>query len=570
MKRQHYGVTLAVLAVAGLSFALLQTMVAPALPAIQREYGASTTAVTWVLTVYLLTASIATPVLGRLGDMFGKERLLVIVLLVLAAGTVVAALSHSLEVLIAGRAIQGAGGAIFPLAFGIIRDEFPRERVGAGIGLISATFGIGGGAGLVLAGVIVDHLDYTWIFWLSLVVILGAVVATHFFVPESPVKTPARVDWGGAALLAGGLASGLIAVSEGNNWGWGSAPVLGLLALSALLLVVWGRYELRVREPLVDMRMMRMRGVWTTNVTALMVGFGMFGSFLLVPQLVQLPESTGFGFGASVTQAGLFLLPSSAVMLFAGPFAGWLGARFGSRTPVLIGIALVALVLRPARAAARRALAHLPQQRPRGRRHRPLVRRDGDADRRGRPADADRRRHRDEHDHALGRRRARRPDQRQHRRRPPRRLRPAGRVGLRHRLRGLGRRARDRLRGRAADPAPRCRGGRAARVRAARRAGPRPPCARRIGGQRVRRIVRRRSAVGGVPWRATLLARPARAGCHKVVTKSNSSLHSAAPPRPGMPGESVSRCRIRVQGWPVGGHFAMSDLCDPVHADRAR
>jgi len=342
VKRQHYGLTLVVLAVAGLSFALLQTMVAPALPAIQREFGASTTAVTWVLTVYLLTASIATPVLGRLGDMFGKERLLVIVLIVLGAGTLVSALSNSLEMLIAGRAIQGAGGAIFPLAFGIIRDEFPPERVAAGIGLISATFGIGGGAGLVLAGVIVDHLDYTWIFWLSLVVIAGAVIATHFFVPESPVKTPARIDWGGAALLAAGLGSGLLAVSEGNHWGWGSAQVLGLLAFSVVLLVAWARYELHVAEPLVDMRMMRLRGVWTTNVTGLMVGFGMFGSFLLVPQLVQMPVAAGFGFGASVTQAGLYLLPSSAVMLFAGPFSSRLGARYGSRTPVLIGIALVA------------------------------------------------------------------------------------------------------------------------------------------------------------------------------------------------------------------------------------
>src|ERR671919_2510190 len=139
--------------------------------------------------------SIASPVLGRLGDIFGKERLLVIVLIVLGTGTLISALSGSLEMLIAGRAVQGAGGAIFPLAFGIIRDEFPRERVGAGIGLISATFGIGGGAGLVLAGVIVDNLDYTWIFWLSLVVIAAAVVATLFFVPESPVKTPARIDW---------------------------------------------------------------------------------------------------------------------------------------------------------------------------------------------------------------------------------------------------------------------------------------------------------------------------------------------------------------------------------------
>ncbi|MGH2946452.1 MAG: MFS transporter [Solirubrobacteraceae bacterium] len=341
--RQHYGLTLAVLATAALSFALLQTMVAPALPAIQREFGASTPAVTWVLTIYLLTASIATPILGRLGDMFGKERLLVIVLLVLGGGTVISALSSSLEVLVAGRAVQGAGGAIFPLAFGIIRDEFPRERVGAGIGLISATFGIGGGAGLVLSGVIVDGLDYRWIFWLSLLVIAGAVVATHLFVPESPIKTPARIDWGGALLMSAGLAALLIAVSEGNAWGWGSPAVLGLLAAAAVLLVTWGRYELRVPQPMVDMRMMRLRGVWTTNLTGLMVGFGMFGSFLLVPQLVQMPEAAGFGFGATVTQAGLFLVPSSAMMLFAGPIAGWLGARVGSRVPVLIGVGLVAL-----------------------------------------------------------------------------------------------------------------------------------------------------------------------------------------------------------------------------------
>jgi EmrB/QacA subfamily drug resistance transporter len=341
--RQHYGLTLAVLAVAGLSFALLQTMVAPALPAIQEEFGASTPAVTWVLTVYLLTASIFTPVLGRLGDMFGKERLLVIVLLVLGAGTLISALSTSLGMLVAGRAVQGAGGAIFPLAFGIIRDEFPRERVGAGIGLISATFGVGGGAGLVLSGVIVDHLDYTWIFWLSLLVIAGAVVATHLFVPESPVKTPARIDWGGAVLMSAGLTAVLLAVSEGNSWGWGSARVLGLLAGGVVVLALWARYELHVPQPLVDMRMMRLRSVWTTNVTALMVGFGMFGSFLLVPKLVEMPAAAGFGFGASVTEAGLYLLPSAAVMLFAGPASGWLGARLGSRTPLLIGIALVAL-----------------------------------------------------------------------------------------------------------------------------------------------------------------------------------------------------------------------------------
>jgi MFS family permease len=282
-ERQHHNVTLAVLVTGALAYALSQTMIAPALPRIQAELDTTTTLVTFALTGYLLTASIATPIVGRLGDMFGKERLLVITLSIFGLGSLVCALSHSIEMLIAGRAIQGVGGAIFPLSFGIIRDEFPRERVGAGIGLISATFGVGGGAGLVLSGVIVDHLDYTWIFWLSLVVIVGAIIATHLFVPESPIKTPARIDWGGAALMSFGLSAVLLAVSEGNSWGWGSTRVIALLAGGAVVLAIWARYELRVPQPLVDMRMMRLRGVWTTNLTALMVGFGMFGSFLLVP-----------------------------------------------------------------------------------------------------------------------------------------------------------------------------------------------------------------------------------------------------------------------------------------------
>jgi EmrB/QacA subfamily drug resistance transporter len=341
--RQHYNVTLAVLALAALSYALLQTMVAPALPEIQHELGATPATVTWVLTVYLLSASVTTPILGRLGDMFGKERMLVAVLVMFAVGSLIAALSNSLALLVAGRAVQGAAGAVFPLAFGIIRDEFPRERVATGIGLISATFGIGGGAGLVLSGLIVDHLSYRWIFWFGLVVVIIATVATHFYVPESPVKSPARIDFAGAALLSAGLTAMLLAVSEGNRWGWGSAEILGLFAAAAILLVAWVRYEQRAPEPLVDIPLLRVRGVWTTNLTAFLIGFGMFGSFILIPQFVQAPVSTGYGFGVGVTGAGLYMLPSAAIMLVAGPLAGTLGTRAGSKLPLLIGTASAAL-----------------------------------------------------------------------------------------------------------------------------------------------------------------------------------------------------------------------------------
>jgi EmrB/QacA subfamily drug resistance transporter len=340
--RQHYGVTLAILSISGLAFALSQTLVAPALPYIQHALGASTTGATWVLTAYLLSASIATPVIGRLGDMFGKEHVLLATLVAFGVGSLICALSHSLGLLIAGRVVTGAGGAVFPLAFGIIRDEFPRERVAGGIGLISSILGIGGGVGLVAAGVIVEHASYEWIFWAGLAIDVVAIVATHLFIPESPVRVKARIDWGGALGLSLGLTALLVAVSEGNDWGWGSGRVVGLVAAGLVILAAWVAYERRVTDPLVDMKMMAARPVLTTNLTALLIGFGMYGSFILIPQFVQVPAATGYGFGAGVVGAGLFLLPSAATMLVAGPLSGGLGGRYGSRVPLLIGTAAAA------------------------------------------------------------------------------------------------------------------------------------------------------------------------------------------------------------------------------------
>ena len=216
-------------------------MIVPALPEIQRTFGGDPADATWLLTAFLLTAAVATPLLGRLGDMYGKEHWLLVLLGVFGAGSVVSALAGSLGVMIAGRAIQGAGGAIFPLAIGIIRDEFPREKVATGIGTISAMFGIGGGVGLVIAGVLVDGIGVAWIFWLSAAAALIAAWATWKYVPESPVRVEARIDWVGAVLLSGALGTLLLGVSEGNAWGWTSAGVLGLFAASVALTAIWRR-----------------------------------------------------------------------------------------------------------------------------------------------------------------------------------------------------------------------------------------------------------------------------------------------------------------------------------------
>jgi EmrB/QacA subfamily drug resistance transporter len=349
--RQHYNVTLGVLTLAGAAFALQQTMVIPALPAFQRDLGTTTTWVTWLLTAFLLTASVATPLLGKLGDQYGKERLLTISLGIFLAGCVGCALAWDIWSLIAFRAIAGCGAAVFPLSFAIIRDEFPPEKVPVAIGLVSAVFGIGGGFGIVLSGVIVDNFSWRWLFIVGSIGVAAAVALVHWFVPESPVKTPSRVDLPGAVLLSGGLVALLLAMTEGESWGWTSGRIVGLFAAGAVLLVAWGVVELRVPEPMVDMRMLARREVLLTNVTALISGFAMFGAFVLIPNFVETPHDlpgrlarmVDYGFDATATEAGLYLLPSSITLLFAGPLAGVMGRRWGSKWPLFLGLHLVAI-----------------------------------------------------------------------------------------------------------------------------------------------------------------------------------------------------------------------------------
>ena len=314
-ERQHYNVTLAILTVAGTAYALQQTMVIPALPTLQRDLHTTTTWVTWVLTALLLVASVSTPILGKLGDQYGKELLLVISLALFFVGCVGAAAAWNIWI------------------------------------LISAVFGVGGGLGIVLSGLIVDNLSWRWLFIFGAVPVGIAAVLVHRFVPESPIKTPSRVDFLGATLLSAGLVFLLLALTEGENWGWTSARVDGLFAGAAVFLALWVAAELRVPEPMVDMRVFVQRQVLFTNICALITGFAMFGTFVLIPNFVETPRGlpaatarlVNYGFDASATKAGLYLLPSSVTLLFAGPAAGVIGRRVGSKWPLAAGMLLSGL-----------------------------------------------------------------------------------------------------------------------------------------------------------------------------------------------------------------------------------
>src|SRR6516165_1411420 len=335
--RARPSTTFGVLALGVAAFALLQSLVIPVLTTVQHELHTTQGTVTWVLTAYLLSASIMTPILGRVGDMMGKRRVFVATLVALAVGSLLAAIAPSITVMIVARVIQGAGGGMVPVAFGIIRDEFPAGKVTGAVGALAALTAVGAGLGIVLAGPIVNTLDYHWLFWLPIILTVIAAVSAVLFVPESPVRTPGRISWLPAVLLSAWLVALLVALSEAPDWGWGSTRVLGLLAAAVVLGAAWVIAELRAATPLIDMKMMRRPAVWTNNLVALLLGVGMYATFAFLPEFVQTPAAAGYGFGASITRSGLMLLPSAVTMFVVGMFAGRLARRFGGKALVIAG-----------------------------------------------------------------------------------------------------------------------------------------------------------------------------------------------------------------------------------------
>ncbi len=343
--------TLAGLVTAAMAFALMQTFLIPALPRLQEDLHTSGTWVTWTVTAYLLTGSVATPIIGRLGDQHGKVKLMIIALAIFLVGSIGAIFAWSISSLIVWRAVQGVGGAVFPLSFAIIRDEFPKEKVSVAMGLVSAVLGVGGGVGIVASGLIIDNLSWRYLFVVSAIVVAIALVLVWRFVPDSRITSPSRVDLKGAVTLSAALICLLVGLTEGQQLGWGSSPIVGLFGGSVALFLLWGFIELRVTDPMVDMRMMARRVVLFTNLTAMLSGFALYMTWVILPTFYELPGGlpaplasiADYGFGTSVTVAGLWILPTSLAVLGAGPLGGLLGRRYGERLPLVTGMLLVAL-----------------------------------------------------------------------------------------------------------------------------------------------------------------------------------------------------------------------------------
>ncbi|MEU3528221.1 MFS transporter [Streptomyces sp. NPDC038707] len=336
------GAVVAVLALAGITVSLMQTLVIPIVPELPGYLHASPSDAAWAVTATLLAAAVATPVAGRLGDMFGKRRLLLASLVLLVAGSAVCALSDRLVPMITGRALQGLAAAVVPLGISIMRDELPPEKLAGSTALMSASLGVGGALGLPAAAFIADHYDWHVLFWTSASLGVVAAVLVLGLVPESSVRTGGRFDLAGALGMAVGLVSLLLAVSKGADWGWGSGTTLGLFALAVVVLLGWGFFELRTARPLVDLRTTARRQVLFTNLASIAFGFSMFAMALVLPQLLQLPAQTGYGLGRSMLAAGLVMAPQGLVMMVMAPVSALITKSRGPKTTLMTGALIVA------------------------------------------------------------------------------------------------------------------------------------------------------------------------------------------------------------------------------------
>ncbi|MFJ9845760.1 MFS transporter [Kitasatospora sp. NPDC101155] len=346
-EKQSNARVLPALILAMLSFSVVQTAVVPILPSLAKELDVSGSNITWLMTANLLSAAVLTPLLGRFGDLRGRKPMLLISLAGLVAGSALAVSTHSFSWLIVARVLQGAGGGVMPLAISIVRDELPKQKVTGGVAAISASMGVGSGLGLVATGLLLEHWNYKSIFWMGLAFGLLAVALVAFRVPSDPVTDKdGGADPLGALTLAGWLSALLVAVSQGNHWGWTSTKTLGLFAVAAVVALIWGIIETKVSHPLVDLKMMSRPAVAFTNLAGLLIGFGMYGSFMVISNFAQTPEKLAhYGFTATVLHAGVMLLPSAIGSMVAAPVGALLIARRGPRLPLVLGGVLGAVAM---------------------------------------------------------------------------------------------------------------------------------------------------------------------------------------------------------------------------------
>ncbi|WP_328381724.1 MFS transporter [Streptomyces sp. NBC_00400] len=341
--RRTRGGIVPVLAFSGIVVAVMQTLLVPVIKDLPVLLNTAPSNATWVMTATLLAGAVSTPIMGRLGDLYGKRRMLLTSLAVMVVGSLICGFTSDLLIMIVGRALQGFAMGAIPLGIGIMRDELPRERLGSAMGLMSSSIGVGGGLALPVAALVAQHADWHALFFGAAGLGVLSMLLTFLTVPESAVRARGRFDVAGALGLSAGLVALLLPITKGSDWGWGSPSTLGLFGIAALILVLWGVMELRIADPLVDLRTTARREVLLTNLASITIGVAFYAVSLVLPQLLQLPESTGYGLGRSMVVAGLCMAPLGLTMMLVAPLYARIAARRGPKVSLLLGMLVIAI-----------------------------------------------------------------------------------------------------------------------------------------------------------------------------------------------------------------------------------
>ncbi|MEU4361220.1 MFS transporter [Promicromonospora sp. NPDC023987] len=335
----------AVLAVGGIVVAMTQTLVVPIIATLPAIFDAPASDTSWIITVTLLVAAVSTPVAGRLGDLYGKKKMLLISLVPLAVGSAVCALATTVPVMVTGRGLQGLATGFIPLGISMLHDLLPKERTAGAISLMSSSLGIGGAFGLPFAAGVAQFASWRILFWLITVCAVLMAVTIWRAVPSPAARVRVRTpfDYVGVLGLSAGLVALLLAVSKGAEWGWASPLVLALFGGSAVVLLVWGWWELRTPGALVDLRTTARPAVLVTNLASVLVGFAMYAQSLILPQLMQAPAETGFGLGQSMLQMGLWMAPAGIAMTLMSPVGARITRARGPKTTFVLGGLIMSL-----------------------------------------------------------------------------------------------------------------------------------------------------------------------------------------------------------------------------------
>ncbi|MGZ4863567.1 MAG: MFS transporter [Halobacteriota archaeon] len=335
IKRNGTGFILVILSLISIMVMFTESMLIPALPTIQAEFNSTVTWTSWVLSIYLVAGAVFTPIFGKLGDTYGKKKILIICMSLYTLGVIATGFAWNIQSLLVFRALQGLGMGMFPLAYALIRDEFPPEKVAMATGIISAMFGVGTAIGLVVGAWISENYGWRMTYHTVVPLAIGITLLAFYKLQESPVRNPSKVDVIGATTFSVAILTFLVAMTEGERWGWTSLNTLGLVATSIVFVVLFVLIESRVRDPMIDLAVLSKRNVFFTNMSAFVVGLGLFMMFQSITYLVRTPPPVGFG--SSIFQAGLLQVPGSIVLLAAGPVAGILVRKRGAKMPLVVG-----------------------------------------------------------------------------------------------------------------------------------------------------------------------------------------------------------------------------------------